>query len=171
MLALDREQLADGFCFRFQPLHAALGGGERLARGIDLGARLGMRDLSAARGGFGFGECRLRSGERVAQRGQIRLAAAGRDQAGFDIGKLGVEPRTALLVIGQRCLQLIAPRREIGQRAGQLGEGFFRSRKRGIRLGDAGVDAGQALSAGMGFGGERGFFQIEPVQRRFGVGG
>ena len=102
---------------------------------------------------------------------QIGLAAAGRDQAGFDIGKLGLQPRTALLVIGQRGLQLIAPCREIGERAGELGEGFFRSRKRGIRLGDAGVDAGQALGAGMGFGGERGLFQIEPVQRRFGVGG
>ena len=67
-------------------------------------------------------------------------------------------------------MQLIAPRREIGQRAGQFGKGFFGSRKRGIRLGDAGVDAGQALGAGMGFGGERGLFEIEPVQRRFGVG-
>jgi len=73
-------------------------------------------------------------------------------------------------VIGQRCLQLIAPRREIGQRTGQLGKGFFGSRKRGIRLGDAGVDAGQALGAGMGLGGERGLLKIQPVQRRFGVG-
>ena len=170
MLALDREQLADGFCLGFQPLHAALGGGERLARGIDLGAGLGMRDFGAARGGFGLGERGLRGGERGAQRRQIGLAAAGRDQAGFDIGKLGLKPRTALLVIGQRGLQLIAPRREIGQRAGQFGKGFFRSRKRGVRLGDARVDAGQALGAGMGFGGERGLLEIEPVQRRFGVG-
>ena len=170
MLAFDREQLADGFRFGFEPLHAALGGGERLARGVDLGAGLGMRDFGAACGGFGLGERGLRGGKRIAQRRQVGLAAAGRDQAGFDIGKLGVEPRTALLVVGKRGLQLIAPRREIGQRAGQLGEGFFGRRKRGIRLGDAGVDAGQALGAGMGFGGERGLFEIEPVQRRFGVG-
>ena len=126
-----------------------------------------MRDFGAACGGFSRGERRLRGGERRAQRRQIGLAAAGCDQAGFDIGKLGVERRTALLVIGQRRLQLIAPRREIGQRAGQLGEGFF-GRRSGVCLGDAGVDAGQALGTGMGFGGERGFFQIEPVQRRFG---
>ena len=170
ILTFDRKQLADGFCFGFQPLHAALGGGERLARGVDFGAGLRMRDFGAACGGFGLGERRLRGGERVAERRQIGLAAAGRDQAGFDIGKLGVEPRTALLVIGQRGLQLIAPRREIGQRAGQLGKGFFGRRKRGVCLGDARVDAGQALGAGMGFGGKRGFFQIEPVQRRFGVG-
>jgi len=80
-----------------------------------------------------------------------------------------LQPRTALFVIGQRRLQLIAPRREVRQRAGQFGEGFFRSRKRGIGLRDAGIDPGQALGAGMGFGGERGLLEIEPVQRRFGV--
>ncbi len=68
ILALDRKQLADGFGFRFQPLHAALGGCERLARGVDLGAGLRMRDFGAARGGFGLGERGLRGGERLAQR-------------------------------------------------------------------------------------------------------
>ena len=91
ILALDREQLADGFRLGFQPLHAALGGGERLARGIDLGAGLRMRDFGAARGGFGLGERGLRGRKRRAQRRQIRLATAGRDQAGFDIGKLGLQ--------------------------------------------------------------------------------
>jgi len=66
ILALDREQLADGFCLGFQPLHAALGTGERLARGVDLGARLRMRDFGAARGGLCRGERRLRGGKRLA---------------------------------------------------------------------------------------------------------
>ena len=42
------------------------------------------------------------------------------------------EPRGALLVIGKRGLQLIAPRRQIRQRAGQLGKGFFGRRKRRV---------------------------------------
>ena len=78
------------------------------------------------------------------QRREIRRAAAGSGEAGFDIGKLGLEPRGALLVIVQRRLQLIAPRRQIGERAGQFGEGFFRRRERRFRRGDALVDAAQA---------------------------
>ena len=39
ILVLDRQQLADGLGFGFQPLHAALGGGERSARGVDFLAR------------------------------------------------------------------------------------------------------------------------------------
>ena len=73
ILALDREQLADGLGFGFQPLHAALGGGERRTRGVDFFARAADARLRRLRGGFGFGERRLRFGKRGASAGKIGL--------------------------------------------------------------------------------------------------
>ena len=78
-----------------------------------------------------------------ASAGRSGCAAAGRGQAGFDIGEFGLEPRGALLVIAQRRLQLVAARRQIGERAGQFGKGLFRCRERRVGAGDPLVDAGE----------------------------
>ena len=49
-----------------------------------------MRGFGGARGGFRFGKRGLRGFERRGQRRQIGLAAAGRGEAGFDLGDLGL---------------------------------------------------------------------------------
>ena len=53
---------------------------------------------SAARSALRFGECRLGGGKRAGQRRQVGLAAAGRGQAGFDVGELGFQSFRALPV-------------------------------------------------------------------------
>ena len=98
-----------------------------MARGVDLIARMGVRGLRGTRTFFGFAERRLRQRQSRSQRRKIRSAAVGSGEACFDIGKLRLEPRGALPVIVHGGLQLIAARRQIGERAGQFGEGFFRS--------------------------------------------
>ncbi len=80
IFALDREQLADGLGFGFEPLHAALGRSERRARRLDLGPGLNMGCFRNMRGAFCFGERGLRSGERRRQRRQIGGAGVGRSE-------------------------------------------------------------------------------------------
>ena len=170
VLALDREQLADGFCLGFQPLHPALGGGERRAGGVMLLAAACVRHFGFARGDFRFGQRRLRRRKGQVQRPEIRLSAVGCDQARFDIGELGFEPRGALLMIRQRGMELTAAGGQVSERPGQFGKGFFRSRERRIGRRDAVVDPGQAPGAGLRFGRERHFLGGEALQRRFGIG-
>ena len=103
-----------------------------------------MRGFRGVSRGFGLGERRLALATSAAvSAGEIGRAAVGRGETGFDIGEFRFQPRGALLVLVQRGLELIAARRQIGERAGQFGEGFFRDRQRGIRRRDALVDAGQ----------------------------
>ncbi len=107
-----------------------LGGGERRARGVDLFARACVCAASAACAAVSASAsaaCALC--ERRRQRRQIGRAAVGRGQAGIDIGELGFEPCRALLVLAQAACKLIAARRQIGERAGQFGEGFLRRRQ------------------------------------------
>ena len=126
ILVLDRKELADGLGFGLQPLHAAFGGGERSAGGVEFGARLRVRYLRCSRGALRFGEFGLRGRERRGQNGKIGLAAAGRGKAGIDVREFGFQPFGALRVIVQRRLKLIALRRQIGERPGQLGKRFLR---------------------------------------------
>ena len=73
-------------------------------------------------------------------------------------------------MIAQSRLQLIAPGREIGQCAGQFGEGFFRGRERRVGRFDTLVDAGQPQRIGLRFGFQGRFFAIQAFERRRGVG-
>ncbi len=73
-------------------------------------------------------------------------------------------------MFAQRRLQLIAPRREIGERAGKIGKGFFRNRDRSFSRGDPLIDAGEPRVALLRRGLERGFFGVEPAERGLGVG-
>ena len=68
------------------------------------------------------------------------------------------------------CGELVAPRGEIGERAGQFAEGLFRGADHGVGLGRAGIDAGAALGAGADLVAQRLFFLGELGQRGFGVG-
>ena len=68
------------------------------------------------------------------------------------------------------CGELVAPRGEVGERAGQFAEGLFRGADHGIGLGRARIDAGAALGAGARFVAERLFFLGKLGQRGFGVG-
>ncbi len=129
-----------------------------------------MRDFGRTRGAFGFGERGLRGRECLAQCRQVGLTAAGCGEAGFDIDELGFQARRALLVIAQRRLQLIAAGRQIGERAGEIGEGFFRCGKRRVCRGDAVVDAGQAGGVGVRVVPERLLLGDEPVERCLGIG-
>ncbi len=56
ILALDGKELADGFGFGLEPLHAAFGGGKRRARGVDGFAGVLMGGFCLVRGLFGLGE-------------------------------------------------------------------------------------------------------------------
>ena len=94
----------------------------------------------------------------------------GRRETGVDIGELGFEPLGALFVLAQRRLELIAPRREIGERAGEIGEGFLRNGDRCFGGGDPLIDAGEPGVALLRSGLERGFFGIEPAERGLGIG-
>ncbi len=105
------------------------------------------------------------------QRGNVGRAAAGRRQPGFDVGELGLESRRALRVIAERRLQLIAARGQIGERAGQFGEGFLRGGERRVGRGDAPVDVGEPQGARLRFGLERLLLGGEAAERRLGVGG
>ena len=58
-----------------------------------------------------------------------------------------VEPFQPLLMIAQRRLQLVAPRGEIGELAGERGKGFLRGGERGFGNGDALVDAAKLCGA------------------------
>ena len=111
IFVLDREQLADGLRLGLEPLHAALGGGERRARGVELLARAGVRDFRGARGALGFGERRLRGGERVASapaESGAPLPVAARPASMLASSASSRAARSRM--IAQRRLQLIAPR-------------------------------------------------------------
>ena len=56
IFALDGEEFADGLGLGLEPLHAALGGGERRAGSVDLFARLLMRGFRRMRGLLGRGK-------------------------------------------------------------------------------------------------------------------
>ncbi len=170
IFALDGEQLADGLGFGFQSLHAPLGGGERLAGGVDLVARLRERGFRAARGGFRVGEGGLGGRQRLREQRQIRFAAAGRREACVDIGKLGLQALRLLLVVAQGGLELIAAGGQIGERAGQLGKRLLRRRERHVGGSDAVVDAGQARGVCLRFGLQRFLLGAEAVERCGSVG-
>ena len=73
-------------------------------------------------------------------------------------------------MFGQSGLKLIAPRRLIGERASQFGEGFLRDRQRGVRCSDPQVDAGEPGIVFLRRGPQRGFLGIEPGKRCFCIG-
>ena len=125
VLVLDRKQLADRLGFGLEPLHAAFGGCERSAGGVEFGSRLRVRNLCRSRGALRFGEFCLRGREHRSQSGKIGLAAAGRGKAGVDVCKLGFQPFRALRVIVQRRLKLIALRRQIGECPGRTRQTIF----------------------------------------------
>ncbi len=64
----------------------------------------------------------------------------------------------------------MAARGQIGERAGQLGKGLFRCRKRRIRFRGALVGAGKLYRARLRFGFERAFLGVEASERSVGVG-
>ncbi len=164
ILALDRQQLADGLGLGFQALHALFGGGQRCPRGVDLVARLRVRGFRRPRGFFGFAERHLRLHQNFGERLEIRRAVARRGKAGLDIGKLRLKLCRALRMTLHRAVELIAPRRQIGQRTSQFGEAFFRGRQRRFRRGQPIVDAAQLCGALLRFGLEGCFLGVEPLQ-------
>ena len=140
------------------------------ARRVHLLARRDVSRFRGARDALGVGKRGLRRGERGGQRRQVGRAAPGRHQAGFDVDEFGGELFGALAVVAQSGLQLIAPGGEIGQRAGEFGEGFFRSRQRRVGVLDALVDAGQPQRVSLRLGLQRRLLGIEAFERGRGVG-
>ncbi len=82
--------------------------------------------------------------------------------------RLRAAPRARRARAGR--LQLIAPRRQIGERAGQFGKRFFRRGQRRIRRRDALVDADEPRVGFVRLGLERRLLGGEPLERRRGVG-
>ena len=98
------------------------------------------------------------------------MSAIGGREARFNIGELGFEPLGALLVIAQGGLELVAAGGQIGERAGQLGEGLLRGGKGSICGRDALVDATQTRGVGVFLGPERGLLGGETLECGFRIG-
>ena len=169
-LGLDRQKLHQRLGFGVEALHRALGVGQRNARGVEVLARRAVGGFGGERGLFGLADRGLRAFDRGRERGDIGPAFGDGGKAGFDIGDFAFDPGDALGLLARGLGELVAPRGEVGERAGQFAEGLFRGADDGVGLGGARIDAGAALGAGAHFVAQRLFFLGKLGQRRFGVG-
>ena len=112
----------------------------------------------------------LRAFDRGGHRREVGPALGDGGEAGFDVGDFAFHARDALGLLARGRGELVAPRGEVGERAGQFAEGFFRGADDAVGLGRAGIDAGAAFGAGPHFVAQRLFFLGELGQRGFGVG-
>ena len=129
-----------------------------------------MRGFGGLRGCLGFGKGGLRGLDRACERSDIGLSAAGRGEAGLDIGEFGFEPLGALRLIVDRAFELMAARGEVGEFAGEFAESPFRRREHGVRLRDPLIGAAAARGAFLHLGSKRLLLGGKPAQRRLGVG-
>ena len=129
----------------FEPLHARV----RPRRAARAPRRVcsraaNVRGFGARAAALGFGQRGLRRLERSGRAPPSRARRCRWRRRPASILAISASSRvSALAVIARRRLELIAPRREIGERAGQFGEDFSDAGERRVGLGDALVDAGQ----------------------------
>ena len=173
LLRLDVDQLGERFGFRLEPVHAPLGLGERAARHVEPLARRRMRGFGAQRRGFGRRDRALRRLDRAREREHVGRAVFGFLEAcelALDFADLAFEPHQAAGMVGDRALELVAPRHEVGERAGQFGEGLLDLGKRRPGFADARRDRGLALRDAARILRQAGFFRAEPVECGLRVG-
>ena len=169
-LVSTAKQLHQRLGFGLEPLHRALGIGERHARGVEIAARAAMRGFGRERGLFGLRHRGLRALDRGGERGEIGPAFRRGRKPGFDIGDLALDAGDALGLLARGVAELIAARGQVGERAGQFAEGLFRAPTHAVGGGDALVDAGAALGARLRLAPERVLLLREPLERGLGVG-
>ena len=103
VLGVDVQQPGERLGFGVEPMHAALGLGERRAGDIEGLAGGGMGGLGAHRGGFGLGHRGLRLFDGGGERAEIGPALRiERRELGLDRGDLGLQPGAALAVLAHR---------------------------------------------------------------------
>jgi len=157
IFALDCQQLADGLCFGFKPLHAALGLSKRRSCRVDFVSCTRVRNLRGTCSTLSVRKSGLCGRKGLVQSGEVGLSAARCRKTGVDVGKFGFQAGGALFVIAQSHLKLIAAGGQIGKRAGQFSKRLFRCRQHCISLGNAAIDPGQSCGARRRFGSERCF--------------
>ena len=147
-LGVDVEQLRQGLGFGVEPLRSALGLGQRRARDIERLPRRRMRSLGAHGCRLGVGDRGLSSLGGTRELGDIRQTLAGLAELRefpLHARQLVTQPPPPLVLRAQRAFELIAPRRQVGERAGQLGKGLFRRRERSVGFGHAPIGAAALL--------------------------
>ena len=130
------QQLGQRARFGLELRHAPLGIGQRRARRLIGLARRDMLRLGILRRRLGFRHRALRRFDRGGERLDVGPAARFGFQPRLlvlDRGDLALGARQALGIVADRALKLAAPRREIGERLGALGENLLGLRQR--RLG------------------------------------
>ena len=129
-----------------------------------------MRGLGAQRGGFGLGHRGLGCFGSGGERRQIgALRALDLRELRRDGGDLVGQAGDPVAVLARGRFQGMAPRRQVGKRAGQFIRGLFRCREHGVRFGDPLVHARAPGFVGAGFALQRLFFARESGQRRLRV--
>ena len=171
ILALDRQHLRQGLGFGLQPLHAAFGLGQRIARGFERGARGGVGRFGVHCRVLGIGQRLLQILDFRRQRREIGATRAGErlDLAG-DLGHLGLDLAGAVAMLAYGGFELVALRREIGKPRREFGEHLFRGRQGITGFIDAGIDAAAAAGALGGLGLDHFFFGREAGDGRFSIG-
>ncbi len=132
LLRIEIEHLAQRARLGLEPMQAPLRLGKGRAHRIEPLACRRMGDFGPQRRGFRLGGRGLGRLDGGGERGQIRRTLAARLEAcelGLDLGDLALQARQPLGMLGARSLELIAPRREIGELGGQFREDLLRRRE------------------------------------------
>ena len=159
--------------FGFEAVGAPLGFGERTARDIERLARRRMRGFGAHGRDFGLRDGAMRGIESGFEPAEIVTRGAGGIelcQLGLDLGDFAFEFGEALILLARAAFELVAPRRQVGERAGEFAEGFFGRRQHRVGFADARIDGAALVGAGLQVAGERFFLGGEAVERPFGIG-
>ena len=121
---------------------------------------------------FGRRDGVLRGFRRARERDHIRRAILGLVQVrelGLDFADLAFEPHQPRRMVGHGAFELIAPRHQVGERAGEFAECLLDFGERDLGRADTGRDLGLALRHAGGVLRQAGFFGRKPLQRRLGV--
>ena len=172
VLGVDMQQPGERLRLGVEALRAALGLGERLPRDIERLAGGGMGGFGAQCGGFGFRDGGFGLCDDLGERGDIGAVLVGRFEfrkLRFDLDDLVRQPLQAIAVRAHGAFELIALGREVGERAGQRAEGFFRFGEHLVGVGHALVGGGSLLRIRQRAAAQRVLFLTQAGERRLGI--
>ena len=173
LLCFHVDQLGQRLRLGFEPVHAAVRFALRPSRHIERLSRAGMRRFGAQRRGFSLRHRVLRGLGRCRECDDIRRAILRLVEVGklvLDLADLRLEAHQPHRVLAHRAFELVAPRDEIGERAGQFAEGLFDRGKRRFGSAHARRYLGFTLGEARAILRKAGFFAGKPLQRGFGIG-
>ena len=173
LLRLHVDQLGECLRLGFEPVHAPVRFALRPPRHVERLPRAGMRRFGAQRRGFSLIHRALRGLGRRRECDDIRRAILRLVEVGklvLDLADLRLEAHQPHRVLAHRAFELIAPRDEIGKRAGQFAEGLFDRGKRCFGSAHARRNLCLALRHTRTILREAGLLAGKPLQRRLGIG-